>query len=316
MTDTFELYEMLCDREADPSQIGEAERRRGGYYRTKSIRSGAMLEIEAYPMPSRAEARELKKNAPTPEAMKRLNQRNAEKKFRRLAEINFRDSEDYFFTGTIQAKAGQTLPTLDEVEKIWAAFVRRINRRRRRAGQQNAKYMAVIEGWEEGSRVKRLHVHALIEGGLSRDEVEKLWKAGLICRCERLVKPMLDQLAAYLLKDPRGRKRWRYSKGNLRQPVITVADRKITSKAAWRVATDAAGRAAALERLYPGYQLEAVEVKTNPYMPGFYITARLWRTDRKRISRREGGRYAKKRRRDERAARGRGADDADPVVRV
>lgn len=279
MSDAARQWALLSDQEVDEETLDSMSKRRGGYYRTKSIRSGDMLEIEAYPMLPRAEERALRKRNPTPEAMRKLNEKNARKRFRRLAEINFSDRADYYFTGTIESRAGESLPSLSETEKIFKAFTRRLNRKRKRAGLENAKYMAVIEGYEEGSKTVRLHVHALIEGGLSRDAVEELWTAGL-SQCRRLSKPMLDRLCGYLLKDPRGKKRWHYSKGNLRQPVVRVADRKITSKAAWRVASDTEGRAAALEKLYPGYRLEKIDVKGNPYVPGVYITARLWRSRR------------------------------------
>ena len=293
MSDDFDRWALLSDRGSD--DLTEADRLRGGYYRTRTIRSGDMLEIEAYPMLPRRQLAELRRQKPSTDAQKRLNRRNAEKRFRRLAEINFRDHEDYFFTGTVESPPGASLPTLDQVDRILGNYVRRVNRLRKKRGLRNAKYLAVIEGWEEGARMKRLHVHMLLEGGLDRDTVEKLWNAGVRVKCERLIKSMLDQLCQYLLKDPRGRKRWKYSKGNLRQPVVRIAERKISSAAAWRIASDVGGRAAALERLYPGYRIDApegmdaVEVRTNPYVPGVFISARMRRAGplRKKASRRK-----------------------------
>lgn len=276
---TLEKYALLCDREMDGAALTAMERARG-WYRTKATWSGKMLEVEAYPMLPHGQRAAIHKMQGTPEAMKKLNQRNAEKTFRRLAEINFRDEEDYFFTGTIEAGEGESLPTLEQVEKLFSNFIKRLNRLRKARGLKNAKYLAVIEGWEEGSRQVRLHVHALIEGGLDRDTMENLWRQKR-AECRRLVHAHLDELCGYLQKGPRGRKRWRRSKGNLKGPRETHADRKMNARAAWRIAEDVAGRNAALERLYPGYRVEtinghdAVEVRSNPYMPGCYIYARL-----------------------------------------
>ncbi|MBQ1576479.1 MAG: hypothetical protein IIZ83_05915 [Oscillospiraceae bacterium] len=278
--DDLQRWEMLCDVDVSGETIADPAQVRGAFYRTKSTRSGDMLELDIYPLFGREEKRRLRRHNPTPTAMANLNRRNAEKKFRRLAEINFRHKEDYYFTGTISPGPGRSLPTLEQVNRLYTRFIRRVNYRRKKLGLGPCRHMGVIEGYEEGSRMKRLHVHALIEGGLDRDTMEALWGEGMISQCRRLEKPMLDQLCAYLLKDPRGRKRWRYSR-NLERPKVTVADRKITARAAWRLYTDAAGRAAALERIYKGYTVEFVEARTNPYMPGVYIAARLWKGGRR-----------------------------------
>ena len=280
---TLEKYALLCDREPEGEALTAMERARG-WYRTKATWSGAMLEVEAYPMLPHGMRGAVSRMRGTPEAMRKLNERNAKMTFRRLAEINFRDEADYFFTGTIEAGAGESLPTLEQAESIFERFIRRVNRLRKKRGQENAKDLAVIEGWEEGSRQTRLHIHALMDGGLERDAVENLWRAGL-SECRRLVHAMLDRLCGYLQKGPRGKKRWKRSKGNLKGPRETHADRKMNAKAAWRIAEDVAGRSAALEKLYPGYRLEqtdgrdAVEVRSNPYMPGCYIYARLRRIE-------------------------------------
>ena len=277
----LERYALLCDREPDGEALTRMEQTRGGYYRTRSIRSGAMLEIEAYPMLPQAEARKVRKAQPSSEAQKALNERNARLRFRRLAEINFRDYEDYFFTGTIEAGEGESLPKLERVQQLFALFVRRVNRARKKAGLENMKYLAVVEGYEEGSRQKKLHVHALLEGGLSADAMSAMWTAGVITKCARLIHGKLDELCGYITKDPRGRKRWMRSRGNLRESKVTYANRRLSARAAWRVADDVAGRSAALEKLYPGYRIEqvdgheAVEVRTNPYIAGCYIYARM-----------------------------------------
>lgn len=275
-------WELLCDQQPNEEMLSAMQKMRG-FYRTRTYRSGDLLEVEVYPVIPRRMIREaLEKKGETREAQRRLNQRNAEKRFKRLIERNFGE-KDYYFTGTIE---GGELPTLEKVQKLIQNFIRRINWKRKRAGLENAKYVYVIEGWEEGSRQKRLHVHLIIDGGIDRKELKEMWGHGRT-KCEELDPRAyggLSALAQYLTKDPRGRKRWSASK-NLKGPLIATAERKVSSRTAHRIAEDTAGRAAALEKLYPGYRHEDTEVRSNPFIPGAYIYA---------VLRRESGKNEKK----------------------
>ena len=270
MDEMLRRYEILCDRTGDEDAAEAASRIRGGYYRTKSIRSGSLLEVQAYPMPGLRTEKAIRRMEISREAQKRLNQRNAEKRLMRLAEANF-DEHDYYFTGTVE---GQELPSIDEMQKRIRAFLRRWKRARERIGLTEHKYIYVIEGHEEGDRKKRIHWHALLQGGLDRSICKALWDAGR-ARCDELDprgKDGLIPLARYMSKDPRGKRRWSASKG-LKQPAVSVAEHKISARAVRRVCEDVAGRAAALEKLYPGYDFIECEVRSNPIMPGVYLYA-------------------------------------------
>lgn len=266
----LEQYEILCDRALDGEGLNAMERARGGFYRTRSIRSGSLLEVEAYPILPKWTAAAVKRLSATPEAIRRNNARRAEKKLTRLIEANFGDG-DWFFTGTVE---GPDLPTLNGMQARVKRFLRRVNYERRKRGLENARYVYVIEGWEEGSRQKRLHAHMILDGGLDRLTLRRIWGAGRtkVDELDPAGYGGLTALAKYLIKDPRGRKRWAASVG-LKKPVETVADRKISDKAAWRIAESPAGAAAALEKLYPGYEHVETEVRGNPYVPGAYIYA-------------------------------------------
>lgn len=263
-------YELLCDQVSNEEALSAMEKMRGGFYRTKSIRSGTLLEIEAYPLLPKGMKTSIRKLQVSEEAIKRHNQIAAEKRLVRLIEANFTEA-DYYFTGTFE---DAKLPTLEQVRKIIKRFIQRVNYARARRGLENAKYIYVIEGYEEGSRQQRIHFHMVIDGALDRKELKEIWGNGRT-RCDEL-DPRgyngLVRLAKYLAKDPKGRKRWSPSKG-LKQPVVTVADRKIRASAAKRIARNASEAAAALERIYPGYEHVETEVRTNPYIPGCYIYA-------------------------------------------
>ena len=265
-------YDILCDCYNDGDPVDNTGV--GRYYRTRSVRSGDMLEIMAYPMLTPSAAYKAKRITPTPEQIARYRQTQSERRLIRLTETNFGDG-DFKVDLTIE---GASLPKLDEVQKMMEAYIRRINYRLKRKALPNARYIYVIEGYEEGSRQKRLHAHLIIDGGLSAEELRAVWGRGRV-----RVDPLdvdgyggLKRLASYLAKDPRGRKRWKASK-NLKKPIQTVADRKISQKKADAIAEDAAGRSAALEKLYPGYEVEETEVRTNPFISGCYIYATLRR---------------------------------------
>lgn len=274
--ETLKKYAILCDQVPNEEHLSMMEKMRGIYYRTKTIKSGTLLEVEAYPLLPKGVSKAIRKMEVSKEAIAAHNQITAEKRIVRLVETNFTE-EDWYFTATIE---GDKLPTLDEMQKMVGNFIGRINYRRKKKGLGNAKYIYVIEGYEEGSRQTRLHFHMIIDGGLSRDELREIWGKGRV-KCDELDPKSyngLINLAKYMVKDPRGRKRWVPSK-NLKQPIVTIADRKIRSSAARRIAQSTAEAAAALEKIYPGYEHVGTEVKTNPYIPGCYIYAVMRKKD-------------------------------------
>lgn len=269
-------YALLCDQVPNEEHLSMMDKMRGMYYRTKTIKSGTLLEVEAYPLLPKNLNKAARKLEVSKEAIKAHNQRNAEKRFTRLIESNFTEA-DYYFTGTFE---GVNLPTLEEVRKAVKRYIARINYEREKRGLGKARYVYVIEGYEEGSRQKRLHFHMIIDGALDRATLKAIWGNGRT-KCEELAPKSyngLIGLARYLAKDPKGRKRWSSSKG-LKQPIVTVADRKMRASAARRIAQSTSEAAAALEKIYPGYEHVETEVKTNPYIPGCYIYAVMRKKD-------------------------------------
>ena len=274
MDEALRQYELLCDHAPAADELAAMERTRGVWYRTRSIRSGSLLEIQSYPMTGARAARSARRLQPSTEAMKRLNARNAERKLMRLAETNF-GKRDYYFTGTIE---GPDLPDVDAMQELVVNFIRRLNYLRRKLGLKNSKYIYVLEGHDDGDRKKRLHWHALIEGGVSREQIKALWTHGRarVDELDARGAQGLIPLARYLSKAPQGKKRWARSR-NLKEPVESVAERKISSRTAYRIAEGAAERTRALEKLYPGYEVIESEARTNPFLPGCYIYAMMRR---------------------------------------
>jgi len=269
--DMFKRWDMLSDKVATGEELTTDERINGAFYRTRTTKSGTMLEVESYPLLPAGVGAALKKHKPSSETMKWQNQKNAEKRLIRLAECNF-DERDYKLDLTYDEAH---LPTLENVHKDIRNFIRRMNTERKHRGLAGgARYIAVIEGYDDGSRQKRLHVHMIIDGDIDRKTIKEIWGRGRI-HCDELDPEGyggLRRLAQYMSKDPRGKKRWISSK-NLKKPTQTIADRKITHRKARKIAESRLQAMAALERMYKGYRVESYEVRTNPFIEGYYIYA-------------------------------------------
>lgn len=111
-------------------------------------------------------------------------------------------------------------------------FIRRINRKRKKLGLENAKYIYII-AFEEYTRP---HFHLLISGGIDRDELERMWG-----KCDRPntrnISPdenfLLTGLATYITQNPHGTKRWCPSK-NLKNRMNQNAVTQNSEKQKWR----------------------------------------------------------------------------------
>lgn len=295
-----EKYEILFDL-----QKGEMNQTEVGAIRTKTIRAGDTLEVEAFPITrisqeARREAIRRKSTA----AQENLNVQNARKKICRLLENNFGDG-DYGLHLTIAyepyehgrmnkleyidriEKSG--LPTEDDgARKMIKNYLRKLKREMKRRGRdpKELKYLYVIES--SGERrpddpepmFPKYHFHAAISApGLDRSDLERLWEAGY-ANCDRLNfnHNGLQAFAKYITKQRKAVRRWARSR-NLIEPVATVSDRKISKRRAAMIAMDVNqfGREI-FEKLYPGYRCtDEVRVRFSEFVPGAYIYARLRR---------------------------------------
>lgn len=242
--------------------------------KTRTIRSGSLTEVECYPVYSWEYRRAISKAKPTSEAVRLINQRNARKRFERLAECNFQPGRDFFLSLTYGGEAPEDEETC---RRDLRNYLNRINRARKKAGLGKAKYMGVIEMGKKG----RLHHHLLIEGGLDRDTMEQLWRHGY-ANCDRIQGGGLAALAKYMTKGfeakrEKGRHKYLYSR-NLKQPVITESRTRISRRQAERIREDAdLNGEIILRKKYLGMQLEDLTIRSTDWLPGCYIYARLRR---------------------------------------
>lgn len=273
-------YELLCTDMPDEERLDGMAHTHGVAYRTKTVKSGKMLEVMCYPIlrgKEAAAARRRKKENVSSVRRQQINENNRVMRFTRLAETNFKD-DDYFFTGTFE---GDDLPDEKDVKKAVDRFRRRLNRKRVKFGLDgNMKILGVYEGKEDGDNKKRLHFHALIDGGLPRDMIENEWRHGFANtrRIQKSDNGSITGIAKYMSKQVRRHyEHAYYATRNLKKPTETVADRKVSSHRAWVIAAQPDEARRVLEaRLYPGYQIEGViQARTSAFLDGAYIYVRM-----------------------------------------
>lgn len=321
-------YEILYDLPQ-----GEYSDKSVGAIRTKTIRAGDSLEVEAFPLINadpvgrRALESEMKKRG-TSAAQAKLNLENSRKKARRLLETNFTHGDIVLHPTYDYGFVNRSFANIDDIRREWRLlgypedeaeaetmirnFIRRLKRRVKRKGGslKDFKYIYVIESTcepldeDQNALPAHYHYHMVISslGVLTIDDINELWQYG------RNGAQLLDfrfngleALAKYIVKQPRRRshyRKYRTSK-NLQQPDIRVSDRKISRRRAALVARDVQADAKIIfESLYPDYALEDCTVKYSDFVAGAYIYARMRRRapqgNRKTKSIRGGGAFDRK----------------------
>ena len=249
-------------------------------YRVKRIQAGDTLEIEAYPIWSTTAAasaarRESEKHR---DAVMAVNLRNAQKNLRRLMNANF-GSGDILLTLTY--KPHQQPGSEQDAQRDIRNYLRRLRTLRKRMGLCELKYIYITET-THGAAGTRYHHHLIVNGGVSRDEIEKVWQKGIAN--SRAAQPDAFALSgwAHYMSKQKATQEKAYTRGyahskNLKQPRITYADHKLSRRAMQQIATDMQQRGTEiLEKLYTGYQVsEAPRVRVSAFVPGGYLLARM-----------------------------------------
>ena len=250
-------------------------------YRTKTTRAGKRLEVDVYPVfgyQDRMRARAAKQQI-TPETMRRVNLSNAKRKIVQLADANFTE-EDIHLTLTYENP-----PIYSRCQRDVVNFLAAVKRRRAKKGLPELKYIYVIEDDEDGIK-KRIHVHILMSGGMSREELEELWAKGY-ANADRLQPDErgLEAVARYLVKSQRNRRKWCSSK-NLKKPDVRVSDCKLSNAKVKRIARNLPNEAKdIMRRAYPGYEFVECKVKFSDQVDGCYIRALMRKVNKGKTTR-------------------------------
>ncbi len=243
-------------------------------YREKKYYCGEYLEVAIYPVYTHPKKRG-KRSKPTTEIQQRLNQRHTEGRLRRLLHTNFTPS-DLFATLTFDEV---NLPTsVEDAQRLLQNFLRRLKGKYARLGL-NAKYIYVLEYGQEHNR---LHIHLVLTGGITREDLEKLWGLGdTKADALRFEKDGLATLAKYLTKgggvDDQARPTWKRWSGsrNLEQPTVTQRDGRLSHRKMAALCLDG-GDADYLETLVDGYEMADFSLDTTQDIyGGYYLAATL-----------------------------------------
>ena len=237
-------------------------------YRTKTTKAGPRLEAEIYPIWGRddmARARAAR-HSQTSAAVQRNNDERAKRYLIQLADANFTD-RDCHVTLTYNGRP----PDFGRARQDVKNMLDRVRRLRKKRGLDELKYIYSIEDDEEG-RKHRIHVHMLMNGGISREEIEALWAKGY-ANVDRLQpnENGLEAVVRYLTKQQKHRRRWATSR-NLKKPNVRISNTKVSNARVRRIAHDFENEAKeVMEKLYPGYVFVGAKVYYSDIVAGVYI---------------------------------------------
>lgn len=233
------------------------------FVRERTIQSGDRIDVDLYTVFQQPGVRR-SRSRPTREVQARINQRDAERKLLWLLRANFGQGDQVVH---LTYRRGEEPADAAAAQKELYNFLRRLKRERKKRGLPELKYISCTE---QGKKGGRLHHHAVISGGMSRDEVEKLWKKGYAnARRIQWGEDGAAGLAVYLAEFG-GRKptyrRWNRSRNlttpepDYRDGAVSVAELRELAEETENGMSTAAEE---LERRYPGYEVTQVEVSWN-----------------------------------------------------
>lgn len=250
---------------------------------------------------------------PTSEAQERINEVNARMSFTRILHANFTEGEDVKLDLTFDPRHAPE--TREEAKRLTDNFLRRVKRHWKGYPETEGKpfkYLYVIEGGDG----KRIHVHTVMSGGISPQQLRELWGMAQVVNVDTLQgsETGFEALGKYLTKQGRvpGEHRW-YGSRSLVKPTydeynngIKASDVEALAKAIEDINSgvgvgveSTAERFAPIEERYPGYYLAAAEATYIETFREYVIHIKLYRKDtaagisearRRRAEKRELGR--------------------------
>lgn len=211
------------------------------FVREKKIYCGRdFLEVDIYNYTATEQevavrGRRSKKQVESTQKQMDWNDINAKRRFLQLVNTNFTANDIHV---TLTYSSANLPSTLEAAEHELHNFLRRVDYRRKKNGLSPLKYIIipVCVYKKDGVTPARIHHHVIMNGGLSRDDIEDLWrkrrkkgqkkgdKIGY-ANADRL-QPEENGFVAlceYLAKQTGGKKRWIPSK-NLDKPEKEITD--------------------------------------------------------------------------------------------
>lgn len=249
-------------------------------YRVKSIWSGPVLEVEAYPYWKIPQKKRVKREKSSSAAQERLNEKNRQKHVARLINTNFMEYRDLYMTYTYSD--ADVPEDYAQAKKDMQNLVRRMKHWLKKQEQYKdfeLKYIYTTEHTRNGKKV-RAH-HHMVTNFPDREMAEELWKKGRP-QSKRLQadESGFTGLGFYLVKEkgPKTAKGYTPSR-NLKKPKVTVSDTKLTRRRASKIATEEINAQEIFEKMYKNYQFKKMDVAFSDYVSGAYITVQMKRID-------------------------------------
>lgn len=265
----------LALEEWEAEQI--AKQGKGAAYRTTTTEAGKQIEVDIYPsFSSRNDMPRTKRKRESRPSQKNLNEKRSRRYLNNLAAANFGKGDLW---GTFTYRAGEEPKSVEDAERIFANFIKRVNRRRKKQGKGNLKYIYVTEWSDDPKKGIRVHHHMIFSGDCDRDEIEKLWYCGDRTETKRLAPDPdthITGLVNYIAKDPKGCKRWKSSRG-LKKPTVTRSYSKFGKNKVRNMAFDRVLLETELKKKYKNARFIDASVFVNEVNGGFYIYARMVR---------------------------------------
>ena len=307
-----------------PASLG-AQPRKGRimFYREKKIDCGSYREADIIPRTDSAEktakGRRGKSKKVSEPKQKDLNEKNSKRYLVQLGNGNFK-AGDLHVTFTYSDKY---LPRTEaEAERKIGNYLSRIAYRRKKLGLPPLKYILVTEyGYakddpDHTGRPVRIHHHVIMNAGLDRDEVEMMWTAERINwrkydadhsygdTVERLGYVNADRiqtnengieaLCKYVMKNPKGKKRWSSSRNLVRPVERPPADGKYSKKKVEALAKSNDRGLDFFQKRFHGYTI--AEIRPEYYEEtGWHIYLKMWKKPEKKRQKKEGKRKHEKR---------------------
>lgn len=278
---------------------------RKNFVREKRIYCGKeWLEVDIVPVTNMPEAGKPKGKGSS-QKQQNLNDKNSKRRFVQIANTNFNE-EDLHISATYNEAH---LPmTLEEAEKNVHNYLNRVKRRMKRVTGQDLKYMLVteytpeeeegqltLEGLEDtGTKAVRIHHHIIINGGLSREDLELMWSTTRInwkkaqdpkyrravdfigfVNCDRLQpnENGIEGLVNYINKRKKGCKKWSTSQ-NLKKPKVKKNDHKYSFRKLRQYAQTPEDKEI-WRKQYKGYEPTKIDYQYNDYTGwGVYLRLR------------------------------------------
>lgn len=249
-------------------------------YRVKSIWSGDVLEVEAYPYWKIPQNKRVKRDKNSSKAQEKLNEKNRQKHVARLINTNFREYHDLYLTYTY---TDNYVPEdYEQAKRDMTNLIKRMKRWLKKQKQYEdfeLKYIYTTEHTRNGEKV-RAH-HHMVTNFPDREIAEELWNRGR-ANSKRLKADDFGftGLGAYLVKEKGSKTAKGYTPSrNLKQPKVTVSDTKLTRRRATKIATEEVGAQEVFEKMYKNYQFKKMEVSFSDYVSGAYINVHMKRID-------------------------------------